>query len=799
MPDVDKSITYFNFSGGLNTETSPVNMDPNDAVDLSNIKLEEDGSIRLRPGMDFVGLKNDNTLYETTTFNQTTLYGKYTNIAPSTLVFEHTLSTGDRKKLAVALVSTDLLVYELTDVYDLTTIDTPIQTIDLSTTDNEFVHYKTDLVQNGNRIYLINPFLTHGYIEYAEAIGGFQYNIQDIYIRNLDSTGEVCSYVNNEGKLWQCIQSHRSGTDNEPGVGESADFYWTVMGPEDTTNYSAWVDSAAAGSRVALPGSYWIVNDQGEDEEITGWAIYHCKLAHTSSAANRPETGADWETYWTGGTIVGTGGVGSGGEPAPAPIWATSTGYIAQGVDTYTSNIERVVWGTEDRPIGWQTGAFSVGRFWLAGNPSKPNSLYFSQSILDPKHYNRMFQEADPFNTTDSDVVDTDGGVIVITGADRIIGLAPYRGGVVVLANNGIWYISGQAGIFKATDFSIDKISDDGLIGASSFVVAEDKVVYFGVGGVYVIDFPDISQIPKPLRISSKIDETYRSIPSINRETSLAIYNPAQRSIFYFTNFTTRDYLTNQNLKKQACQFRDVLIYNSELDAWYKYALPDDLVGSKVYITDAFIVDGGNNQTTGVISLSGDAVISESLDLVIAKDRLAAESTKVVGLMLAKKSNDNTQWAFGILEGASTQDFATSAEDVEPQVAFIDTAYQIFDDIEHNKQLPKLTTIFERVESGVIDEATGEDLTPGGCFYQVNFNWSTSTKSIKYGTPRQAYRPTRFGISYNDGSDPGLLNVVNMHSVRGRGRGAQLRFTNDGIKDFHLLGWQMQLRASKRT
>lgn len=793
MSDVKQSITYFNFSGGLNTEASPVNMEPNDAVDLLNIELESDGSIRPRKGVDFVGSKSDGTIYETTTFDQTSLYGSYTNLAPSTFIFEHTLSTGERKNLAIAVVETNLYIYEIQDLYTLSDHDQPIQTIDISTTDNAFVHYKTQMIQNENRVYLLNEFLPLGYLEYSEAIGGMLYKIQDIYIRDLDSDGEVCSYVNNDGKLWQCIKGHRSGADNEPGVGDSTDSYWTVMGAQDTTNYSSWVDSAAANSRVTILSEYW-----DEENFVDAWDVYNCILTHTSAASNKPGSGVDWETYWIKTETVGGSSIGSLPN-RPAPAWLVSTGYSLLGAATYTSNIEIVQWSDEVRPIGWKAGTFSIGRFWLAGNPLKPNTLYFSQAIIEAKQYNRMFQEADPYDQQDSDIVDSDGGILNITGANRIEALAPYRGGVIVFANNGIWYVSGSTGIFKATDFSIDKISDEGIAGQATFAIVEDKLAYFTNSNVFIIDFPDISQIPKPLKISGKIDTFYRSIPINNKKTSKVLYSPAHKILYLFTNFEDKEYLDNQNSKHQPNQFRDVLIFDGNLNAWYKYSLSTDDVGNDVYIADAFITDGGDNEQTVVIDLLENNVVSNASELVFARSSTGVPEGSIVGLMLAKKSTNFTQWAYGRLDGTTTQDFSLSSVDIVAVPSYIESAYQIFDDIEHQKQVPKITTIFERLEFGIIDDTTGEDVNQAGCLYQVNFDWATSSKSPKYGTARQAYRPYRFGISYNDGSDPGLLTVVNMHSVRGRGRGLQLRFSNDGTKDFHLYGWQLQLRASKRT
>ena len=72
---------------------------------------------------------------------------------------------------------------------------------------------------------------------------------------------------------------------------------------------------------VRLWTEEWETQTLTASSEVTGTdgEVYECIRPHTSAAANKPVTGADYSTYWTKrGT---TGGV-----------WATSTAYTAQGV-----------------------------------------------------------------------------------------------------------------------------------------------------------------------------------------------------------------------------------------------------------------------------------------------------------------------------------------------------------------------------------------------------------------------------------------------------------------------------------
>ncbi len=81
----------------------------------------------------------------------------------------------------------------------------------------------------------------------------------------------------------------------------------------------------------------------------------------------------------------------------------------------------------------------------------------------------------------------------------------------------------------------------------------------------------------------------------------------------------------------------------------------------------------------------------------------------------------------------------------------------------------------------------------------VYYNFATGPNSAKYGSSVQAYKPTKWSISYFDGSDPGIEVVKNKHKIRGRGDAFQLKFENDGDKDFKLYGFQIGVTSSRKV
>ena len=700
------SVTYFNFSGGLNTEASVVNIEPNDSTDILNIKMNHDGSIERRIGMDFIDTNVAGGYYATETGN----YGLYDEV-PSVGIFSLTKSTGVTIKYVAIHVDTKLKLYEYTNYISLGLVDLPVFEENISSHGSvEMSYYKTQFLKTRNRVYLINKDLELCYLSYNDS-GDLELNVSSVFYRDIDDVieTEIDSYVNSHGKNYKCIKSNISSESTQPG---------------DSTGWKP----------------YWVLNGV-EDPNYGGFDI---------------------------------------------PF-------------AYKSNIKQV--GFTGSAKGWRTGAMASGKMWLAGVNDELNKIYFSQTIIADEHHTRMYQYADPYNLHDSETVDTDGGVLLISDAEEIIKIESFSGGILVFATNGVWYVGGGGGVdFKATDFSVTKVSDEGAAGESTVASVGDKVIYFGLNGVYVIEESDISGRPAPKSLSStKIDSFYNSIPLYNKSVGKAVVNLSEKKVYFFTNFTSNTWNIERNQYSRNTHCRDILIYDIKLQAWSKYSLSEDEDGSKVSVGDAFVIQGSSLSFSTLIDNSGNLVEDESANLVEAFGITGAgSSTLKTTLLLMKISGDTLSFAFGRLEGEESQDFSLNVDDAESYDSYIETAQQIYQDIMHQKQVPYLTTIFKRLESGILDE-NGADTNAGSCFYTAIWNWATDTKSFKYGTARQAYLPNRWNISYEDGSDPGVEVVKNKHRVRGRGNSIQLRFENDGDKPFHLYGWQMLIQTSRRV
>lgn len=110
--------------------------------------------------------------------------------------------------------------------------------------------------------------------------------------------------------------------------------------------------------------------------------------------------------------------------------------------------------------------------------------IYFSQVLTTPSLAGKCHQNNDPTSDESPDLLDTDGGVINLSGAVGIKAIKEYRLGMLFFAENGLWYVFGPDGGFKATGFNISKVSERGIDSPKSIVNAEGQLFYFSDNGI---------------------------------------------------------------------------------------------------------------------------------------------------------------------------------------------------------------------------------------------------------------------------------------------------------------------------
>jgi hypothetical protein len=344
-----------------------------------------------------------------------------------------------------------------------------------------------------------------------------------------------------------------------------------------------------------------------------------------------------------------------------------------------------------------------------------------------------MHQFADPYNADDSAIVDSDGVVLLIAEADKILALAPYNYGVLVFAENGVWYVASQEG-FKTTSIAIQKISDTGIVSKNAVCLIENGLVFFGENGIFGIkESTTGSGFPEAQSISDKIISLYTAISSTTKAAAYTVYEKANKRVYYFYH----DLDSSVNFNK-------CLVYDLRINVWYKHEIKS---------ADTYML-------TSIISIP-EAFDSSSLLFFI--------------------QDDSNQWAFALFQDGVWSDFSSVLTEATSYSSYITMAHQHYGTVMRKREAPYLTTVFERVDP----------VYEGGCLMRVDWNWALSGSNVYFGTPRQVYFPNKYISSLYSGANTETQVVISKHKIRGWGNVFRFHFENDGDKPFKLLGWEL--------
>ncbi len=180
------------------------------------------------------------------------------------------------------------------------------------------------------------------------------------------------------------------------------------------------------------------------------------------------------------------------------------------------------------------TSVFFAGRWWMAGiNHSRVSSnIYFTQVILDNTQYDRMYQQNDPTTELTPDLLASDGGIIPIPESGTVFKLWALAQAILVFAQNGIWAITGSLGIgFTANDFSVIKVSDICTTTAKTFVNVEGFPFWWNDEGIYSLTEKEGGGFQILNIIEDSIKTFFETIPVSSRRHAKGEYNPVLKTV----------------------------------------------------------------------------------------------------------------------------------------------------------------------------------------------------------------------------------------------------------------------------
>ena len=446
-----------------------------------------------------------------------------------------------------------------------------------------------------------------------------------------------------------------------------------------------------------------------------------------------------------------------------------------------------VVESEEKRPKYIQ---FFAGRVWYLGIESSNinGNIFFSQVLTDVKKAGKCYQEGDPTSEEINELIDNDGGVIVIPEIGNVLGSIVIDRYLLVFATNGVWSISGASEDgFKATDYQVTNVTSVGCNSAGSILEVEGRPYWWSTTGIFTIA-PD--QISGRLAAQSLTQNTIESfyldtIPNISKTFARSIYDPATKRIYWFYSKTAP-----ANGNEFTSKFDAALIFDTSLGAFYPWEIAA-LDNDSPYIAGVFNTRSVNavDRTENVSDSNDDLVINAATDnVVVDMATIAGSNTFLKWFFLVPDGAGNYDWTFGLFNNGDFVDWETKDTVGKSYSSFVQTGFEIVGDFVKKKTIPYIYIYFDKSETAT---AGGALVNPSSCFLTTKFDWTNSGDTGKWSTKRQIYRLKRyFDSGIISTSDPGQTLVVSKEKIRGRGRAIQFKFESEDGKDFNLYGWQ---------
>lgn len=734
MPRNQTTKRYNNFIAGFITEASALTYPENASIDEANFILNRDGTRRRRQGMDYEGSYSLSSNISTTTFEDNAITSHvWTNAANSGLY-----------NFAVIQTGTIIRFYDNTQ--SSISASAKAFTIDLDT-------YKTPTATNvgldpintssgKGALFIVSKSTEPLLVEYDPDGDSITVTQLTLKIRDFFGIDDSLSIDENPTSL---SNEHNYNLQNQGWDTTKVNSYKTSQGsyPNNTQIWTEGKDSSDVFQPSSLIKQYF-----GTTPAPKGSFIL--------DAFNRDRT-------------------------------------TVSGVPAITTEIEK------NRP---STVAFYSGRAWFSGiesdvntGPSVNSNIYYSQ-LLDSDQslsgaVEKCYQDADPTSETISDLISTDGGLISIPEVGTIQKIVPVRRSLIVLANNGVWEISGDIDSgFSATSNQVTKVTNVGTVNPSSVVVVEDSVLFWSEGGIYLIQADPNSGRSAATNITETTIQTfYLGLSSISRLYCVGEYDQTSRRISWLYNSDstyTGDTYVNQYNKE--------LVFDTALGAFYKNEI-SDLASDSPYVAGYLQTPSIATSTRDINVVTNGVVVEASADQVFitqANPSGGVVSNKFL-TVVPQSGGVNSKITFSLYNNSGFFDWETADSTGVDYVSFLITGYDLFQDDMRDKQVDYVTFHFNVTETGYVASAgVGVDYeNPSSCLVRSRWDWADSSASNRWGTQFEAYRLAKVYVpsGTSDAFDYGFSTISTKNMLRGSGKSISLYISSSAGKDMHIVGW----------
>ncbi len=513
--------------------------------------------------------------------------------------------------------------------------------------------------------------------------------------------------------------------------------------PADTRKYdtqnTGWT-SAATATYVASATAYP--------------ALTHAWYSGKDSGGNFSVT--EWDKVYSGTTLI------------------TNGHFILNLFDKDRNTASGLTGLNETEDSRFTTVASYAGRIFYGGVGDR---IYFSQQLIEGTvEIGECFQVNDPTSEEISDLLDTDGGSLRISEAYNITKLHVFGASLLVFADNGVWKVSGVDDVFRATEYSVTKLTDIGLSFPGSFISATgSRPFWWASTGIYTITVQEggLSFSDQNLTIST-IQTFFDEIDSDAKGKCFGEYDSFNKILLWF--YPNGD-------EEDESKVNNVLLLDEELTAFYPWKIEDQATATKTIVGVSFFDGIGSSDDVQytVVDSSGNTVV-DSLGNTVVSTAVGAtlDSTKVKLLV----RNDSGTLTFGEFSDTEFLDWGEA-----DYSSYAESGYNFMGDVLTLKDTPYITTVFNVTETGWVADGNGYSLVrPSSCLVSHIWDFKKAASSTQ-----QGYRLKNMPVvdeSALDTFDYPTTVISTRLRLRGRGKSVRVKFTSEEGKDFHLLGWE---------
>lgn len=416
-------------------------------------------------------------------------------------------------------------------------------------------------------------------------------------------------------------------------------------------------------------------------------------------------------------------------------------------------------------------------------SPDLSSYVAFSRLVRNSTDLGKCYQEGDPTSRESNDVVDTDGGLIRISGATNIRRMIVQGKNLIIIADNGVWSVEGGSDFgFSASNYKVDKVSSFGGINSDSVISDGSRTYYWAEDSIYSILRNEFGDLVYESLSEQRIASFYNSIDITQKREAKGFYDKISKKLRW---------IYQDSSKFSAISEVKELVFDLALSAFYKNTVKNL---NNTAIVDLFLgpTYSVEFEETQVICDTDD-VFSVEEPVVILNNAFNAELQSVKYLCVVK-DGPTIYIGFGWYKDTSFKDWKQIDGQGVDAKAFLETGAITAGDSSVHKQTPLLVVHMKRTEKKMDEDY--EPFIKSGCLVRTAWDFATSSNSKKISPFFQVYRYRRAFFSEPGEYDNGFEIVTTRNKLRGRGRALSIRMETEVEKDCKIIGWNLSLNGN---